>query len=168
LNEGRHDSGHVHVHDDSRCAEFDRHTFRIRRRARNARREAARRITALFLATTVATSVTGFFFLFHGVTPGIVIGIISLVVLAIAVLALYRLHLAGPWRWIYVVTALMAQYLNVFVLVVQLYEKVPALHRLDPTQSGPPFKITQLAVLVLFVVLTSAAAKFHPRPARAA
>jgi hypothetical protein len=126
-------------------------------------------ITAIFLVTTVATSITGFFFPFHGMTPGIVIGIISLVVLAIAILALYGLHLAGPWRWIYVVTAMMSQYLNVFILVVQLYEKVPALHALDPTQSGPPFKITQLAVLVLFVVLTSAAtAKFHPGPDRAA
>ncbi len=125
-------------------------------------------VTGLFLLTTVATSVTGFFFPFHGVTPGIVIGIISLVVLAIAILALYGLHLAGPWRWIYVVTALMAQYLNVFVLVAQLYEHVPALHALDPTQSGPPFEITQLAVLVLFVVLASAAvAKFHPEQARA-
>jgi hypothetical protein len=125
-------------------------------------------VTVLFLLTTAATSITGFFFPFHGVTPGIVIGVISLVVLAIAILALYGLHLAGPWRSIYVVTALMAQYLNVFVLVAQLYEHVPALHALDPTQSGPPFKITQLAVLVLFVVLASAAvAKFHPGEARA-
>jgi len=125
-------------------------------------------VTMLFLLTTSATSVTGFFFPFHGVTPGIVIGVISLVVLAIAILALYGLHLAGPWRSIYVVTALMAQYLNVFVLVAQLYEHVPALHALDPTQSGPPFKITQLAVLVLIVVLASAAvAKFHPGKARA-
>ncbi len=120
-------------------------------------------VTALFLVTTVATSVTGFFFPYHGVTPGIVIGVMSLVLLAVAVFALYGRHIAGPWRWVYVVTAMMAQYLNVFVLVVQLYEKVPALHTLDPTQSGAPFKITQLAVLVLFVVLASAAvAKFHP------
>jgi hypothetical protein len=125
-------------------------------------------VTALFLLTTAATSVTGFFFPFHGVTPGIVIGVISLVVLGVAILALYGLHLAGPWRSIYVVTALMVQYLNVFVLVAQLYEHVPALHALDPTQSGPPFKITQLAVLVLFVVLASAAvAKFHPGVSRA-
>jgi len=126
-------------------------------------------ITALFLATTVATSVTGFFFPFHGVTPGIVIGVISLVLLAIAILALYGRHIAGPWRWIYVVTVMTAQYLNVFVLVVQLYEKVPALHALDPTQSGGPFKTTQLAVLVPFVVPTSAVvAKFHPGQDRAA
>jgi hypothetical protein len=121
-------------------------------------------LTALFLVTTAATSVTGFFFPFHGVTPGIVIGVISLVLLAVAILALYGLHLAGHWRWIYAVTAMMALYLNCFVLVAQLYEHVPALHALDPTQSGAPFKITQLAVLVLFVVLASAVtAKFHPR-----
>jgi hypothetical protein len=126
-------------------------------------------LTALFLVTTAATSVTGFFFRFHGVTPGIVIGVISLVLLAIAILALYGLHLAGPWRWIYAVTAMMALYLNCFVLVAQLYEHVPALHALDPTQSGAPFKITQLAVLVLFVVLASAVtAKFYPRHDNAA
>jgi hypothetical protein len=126
-------------------------------------------LTVLFLVTTAATSVTGFFFPFHGMTPGGVVGIVSLVILAIAVLALYGLHLAGPWRWIYAVTAMMALYLNCFVLVAQLYEHVPALHALDPTQSGAPFKITQLAVLVLFVVLSSAVtAKFHPRQDNAA
>jgi hypothetical protein len=126
-------------------------------------------VTAIFLLTTVLTSVTGFFFPFHGVTPGIIVGIISLVVLAIAILALYGRHLAGHWRWVYAITAMMAQYLNCFVLVAQLYEHVPALHALDPTQSGAPFKITQLGVLVLFVVLASAVVtKFHPRPAGAA
>ncbi|HXQ26960.1 MAG TPA: hypothetical protein VN822_11165 [Candidatus Acidoferrales bacterium] len=133
---------------------------------------AAKRLdgwTALFLITTVATSVTGFFFPFHGVTPGIVVGIISLVMLAIAIVARYALHLAGPWRWIWVVTAMMAQYLNVFVLVVQLYQKVPALKALDPTQSGPPFKATQGIVLVLFVILIAAAViKFRPGAPRAA
>jgi hypothetical protein len=90
-------------------------------------------------------------------------------VLAIAILALYGRHLAGHWRWVYAITAMMAQYLNCFVLVAQLYEHVPALHALDPTQSGAPFKITQLGVLVLFVVLASAVVtKFHPRPAGAA
>jgi hypothetical protein len=123
-------------------------------------------LTALFLVTTAATSITGFFFPIHGVTPGIVIGVISLVLLAIAILALYGFHLAGPWRWIYAITAMMALYLNCFVLVAQLYEHVPALHAIDPTRSGPPFKITQLAVLVLFVALTSAVVtKFHPRQA---
>ena len=125
-------------------------------------------LTAIFLVTTVATSVTGFFFPFHGITPGIVIGIISMVALAIAILARYVGHLAGPSRWIYVVTAMIALYLNCFILVVQLFEKVPALHALDPTQSGPPFKFTQLTVLALFVVLTIAAAiRFRIAPARA-
>ena len=125
--------------------------------------------TALFLATTVLTSVTGFLFPFHGITPGIVVGCISMVVLAIAILARYALHLAGPWRPIYVVTAMLAEYLNVFVLVVQAFDKVPALKALDPTKSGPPFKATQGAVLLLFVILIAAAViKFRPDAQRAA
>src|SRR6266850_5210524 len=121
------------------------------------------RWTALFLATTVATSVTGFFFPFHGVTPAIGVGIISLVLLAIAIFARYGRKLAGAWRWIYVVTAMTALYLNVFVLIVQLFQKVPALKALAPTQSEPPFLVAQLVALVLFVVLTIfAAIKFRP------
>ena len=123
--------------------------------------------TALFLVSTVATSVTGFFFPFHHITPGIVVGIISLVVLAVAIFARYSLRLAGAWRWIYVVTATVALYLNVFVLVVQSFQKVPALKALAPTQSEPPFLVTQLLVLVLFVVLTIVAViKFHIEPVR--
>ena len=122
--------------------------------------------TALFLVTTVLTSVTGFFFPFHGITPGIVIGILSLIMLAIAILARYALHLVGAWRWIYVLTAMIALWFNSFILVVQLFEKVPALHALDPTQSGPPFKVTQVVVLLLFLLMTIAAAiKFHPETA---
>ncbi len=116
-------------------------------------------VTAIFLLMTVATSVTGFFFPFHGVTPGIKIGVISMVLLAIAILARYALHMAGPWRRIYVITAMLALYLNVFVLVVQSFEKVPALHALAPTQKEPPFAIAQLVVLVLFIVLTVFAAR---------
>ena len=112
------------------------------------------RWTALFLISTVATSVTGFFFPFHGVTPAIVVGVISLVLLAVAILARYARHLAGHWRWIYVVSAMIALYLNVFVLVVQLFQKVPALKAIAPTQSEPPFAVTQLVVLALFVLLT--------------
>jgi hypothetical protein len=115
--------------------------------------------TALFLVTTVATSVTGFFFPFHGVTPGDVVGVISLVVLAVAIVARYRRHLAGGWRRTYVISAVVALYLNVFVLIVQLFEKVPALEALAPKQSEPPFAITQGVVMVLFVVLGIAAAK---------
>ena len=113
---------------------------------------------ALFLASTVATSVTGFFFPFHGFTPAIAVGIISLFLLAIAILARYGRRLAGAWRWIYVVTAMMALYLNFFVLIVQLFQKVPALKALAPTQSEPPFLVTQLFALAAFVVLTIVAA----------
>jgi len=111
------------------------------------------RWTALFLLSTLATSVTGFLFPFHGVTPGIVVGIISVVVLAIAIFARYPQHLRGSWRWIYVVSAVVALYLNVFVLIAQLFQKVPQLKALAPTQSEPPFVVTQLGVLVLFVLL---------------
>jgi len=119
--------------------------------------------TALFLATTVLTSVTGFFFPFDKILPSHIVGIISLVVLAIAILALYALHLAGSWRWIYVVSAIVALYLNVFVGVVQAFQKVPLLASLAPTQSEPPFLIAQAVVLVIFVVLGIAAVRsFHP------
>jgi hypothetical protein len=110
--------------------------------------------TALFLLSTVLTSVTGLLFPFHGFTPGIGVAIISLVILAIAIFARYLRKLGHGWRWIYVVTAMLALYLNVFVLVAQLFQKVPALKALAPTQSEPPFAVTQLLVLVLFVVLT--------------
>src|SRR4030081_566013 len=114
--------------------------------------------TKLFLITTILTSVTGFFFPFHGFTPAIGVGIISLFVLAVAIFARYGRRLAGAWRWIYVVTAMVALYLNVCVLVVQLFQKVPALKALAPTQSEPPFAVTQLVVLGLFVLLTIIAA----------
>jgi hypothetical protein len=122
--------------------------------------------TALFLATTVLTSVTGFFFPFDKILPSHIVGIISLVVLAFAILALYALHLAGPWRWIYVVSAIVALYLNVFVGVVQAFQKVPFLASLAPTQSEPPFLIAQAVVLVIFVGLGIAAVRSF-RPAEA-
>jgi hypothetical protein len=115
--------------------------------------------TALFLVTTVATSVTGFMFPYHGFTPGIGVGIISLVVLAIAILARYSRHLAGGWRRTYVISAVIAFSLNVFVLVVQLFEKVPSLHALAPKGSEPPFAITQVIVIVSFIAFGIAAAK---------
>ena len=115
--------------------------------------------TGLFLATTVATSVTGFGFPFDHFLPSHGVGILSLVVLAIAILALYSFHLAGAWRRIYVICAVIALYLNVFVLVVQAFEKVPGLRALAPTQSESPFAIAQLLVLALFVALGIAAAK---------
>jgi hypothetical protein len=121
--------------------------------------------TALFLATTVLTSATGFLFPFDHLLPSHIVGIISLVVLAIALFALYGRRLAGSWRWIYVVTAMVSLYLNVFVAVVQGFLKVPALHALAPTQAEPPFAIAQGVVLVIFIVLTVLAIRaFHPRP----
>jgi hypothetical protein len=122
--------------------------------------------TKWFLITTVLTSVTGFFFPFHGFTPAIALGIMSLIVLAVAIFARYPRHLAGHWRWIYVVTSVIALYFNVFVLVVQTFEKIPALHAMAPTQTEPPFKLTQLVVLAIFVLLgIIAAIRFRPTPA---
>jgi len=107
----------------------------------------------LFLATTVATSVTGFGFPFHHFLPSHAVGILSLVVLAIAIYALYARQLAGAWRKTFVIAAVLALYLNVFVAIVQAFLKAPALHALAPTQTEAPFKLTQLGVLALFVVL---------------
>jgi hypothetical protein len=116
---------------------------------------------AVFLTTTVLTSVTGFLFPFNGITPAIKLGIISLVVLAIAIVVRYPLHLA--WRKTYVIAASLALYFNIFVLVVQSFEKVPALKAIAPTQKEPPFAIAQLAVLVAFVVLSILAViRFRP------
>jgi len=114
--------------------------------------------TAWFLTSTVGTSVTGFFFPFHGVTPGIILGIISLLLLAVAIFARYFRRFVGPWRGIYVVTAMIALYLNVFVLIAQLFQKVPSLKALAPTQTDPPFLVAQLSTLLIFILLTIAAA----------
>lgn len=125
--------------------------------------------TALFLATTVLTSITGFPLPPFGVTPGRVVGVISLVLLALALAALYGFRLAGAWRWIYVATATAALYLNVFVGVVQSFQKLSFLKPLAPTQSEPPFLIVQLIVLVAFVALGIVAAmRFHPAAKAAA
>jgi hypothetical protein len=115
--------------------------------------------TALFLISTVATSVTGFGFPFTHLLPSHKVGIISLVALTLAILALYVFHLAGGWRRTYVISAVLSLYLNVFVLVAQAFMKVPSLKALAPTQSEPPFLIAQLVVLTIFVVLTVLAAK---------
>jgi hypothetical protein len=122
-------------------------------------------LTMLFLITTLLTSVTGFFFPFHGVTPGIVIGVLSILLLLAAILARYSFHLAGPWRSTYVLCSVVALWFNVFILIVQMFEKVPALHALAPTQSEAPFKIAQLATLALFIALgVFAVKKFHVAP----
>lgn len=115
--------------------------------------------TAVFLVTTLATSVTGFMFPFIRFLPSHATGIVSLLVLAATIPALYVYRLAGGWRRVYVIGAVIALYLNVFVLVVQLFLKVPALKAIAPTQSDPPFAIAQGIVLVLFVVLGIAAVR---------
>jgi hypothetical protein len=109
--------------------------------------------TTIFLVSTVATSVTGFLFPFHGFKPSYVVGILSLIVLALAILARCIFHLAGAWRWVYVVSAIVALYFNVFVAVVQSFEKQPALKALAPTQTEPPFLIAQLVTMAIFIVL---------------
>ena len=121
------------------------------------------RWTAVFLATTVATSVTGFGFPVDRFLPSHAVGLISLVVLGVAIVARYRRQLAGTWRPIYVVAAVVALYFNVFVLIVQAFRRVAALNALAPTQSEPPFQIAQLGALVLFVALGIAAViRFRP------
>jgi len=122
--------------------------------------------TAIFLASTVLTSVTGYFFPFHKLMPSHIIGAISLVALAVAIVARYSKHMAGAWRRIYVVTAMIAFYLNVFVLVFQLFTKVSALIALAPTQSEPPFLISQVVVMLVFIVFTIFAAKRFHEPAQ--
>jgi hypothetical protein len=125
--------------------------------------------TVLFLATTVATSVTGFGFPFDHLLPSHKVGIVSLLVLPVAIAARYAFHLAGAWRRAYVITAALALYFNIFVLVVQLFQHVPALKALAPTQKEPPFVIAQVLVLALFGWLAvRATVRFHGAPARAA
>ena len=116
-------------------------------------------MTALFLATTVLTSVTGFLFPFTHLLPSHILGIMSLVLLAIAILARYPQHMHGGWRKAYVICAVLSLYFNVFVLVVQGFEKVPFLHALAPTQKEAPFAIAQLALLLLFIWLTIASVR---------
>ena len=124
--------------------------------------------TAFFLVTTVTTSVTGFFFPFRGFTPAYGVGVISLFVLAAAIYALYLRRLSGVWSKVYVINALIALYLNFFVLVAQLFQKTPALKELAPTQTEPPFAISQGIVLLLFIVLGIAAVRqFRVEPVKA-
>lgn len=124
--------------------------------------------TMLFLATTVLTCVSGFFFPSDHVLPSHIVGVITLVALAAAILAIYAYRLAGSWRWIYVIGAVVALYLNVFVGVVQAFLKLPFLQPLAPTQSEPPFLIAQLVVMAIFVVLGFLAVRrFHPKAAPA-
>ena len=114
-------------------------------------------VTALFLVTTILTSVTGFMFPYKGFTPAIGVGILSLIVLLVAIIARYPGRMRGRWRGTWVVTAALALYFNFFVLIVQSFAKIPSLHALAPTQTETPFKIAQLIGLVLFAILTSLA-----------
>src|SRR3984957_2704700 len=127
---------------------------------------AAKRLdgwTALFLATTVLTSVTGFLFHSAHFGPPHVIGLLSLLLLLLAVLARYSYQMAGSWRWVYVVTAMLSLYLNVFVGVVQAFQKLPLLQPLAPTGTEPPFAIAQGLLLLAFIAFTVIAMKpFHP------
>ena len=123
--------------------------------------------TAIFLAATVATSVTGFLFPVSKLLPSHIVGIVSLVILAVALYALYGRHLSGVWRPVYVVTAMIALYLNVFVLIIQSFLKIAPLKALAPTQSELPFVIAQGAALLFFVIVTIVAAmRFRPSVAR--
>jgi hypothetical protein len=122
-------------------------------------------LTGIFLLFTILTSVTGFMFPFGGITPAILVGILSCVLLAIACIALYAMKVAGPWRWIYAVTALASLYLNVFVLVTQSFLKIPPLHEIAPGNppNGPTFAVAQGIALLFFVVMIIAAVRrFKP------
>jgi hypothetical protein len=127
-------------------------------------------LTAIFLLFTILTSATGFLIpplLTETLLPSHMIGILSLVLLAVACIALYGMQLSGAWRWIYVVTAMISLYLNVFVLVIQSFLKVPALHALAPSvpPSEPPFAIVQGIVLVFFIiVIIGAVRRYRPVP----
>ena len=127
-------------------------------------------LTGIFLLFTILTSATGFLFPFEKLLPSHMIGILSLVLLAIACIALYGMKLSGPWRWIYVLTAMISLYFNVFVLVIQSFLKMPALTALAPGNppSGPTFAVIQGIVLLFFVVvIIGAMRRYRPMPAYA-
>ena len=113
-----------------------------------------RLLTTLFLLTTVLTSVTGFLFPIHRVTPGIILGILSMIALLLAIWALYIGKLEGAWRGTYVITSTLALWFNFFVLIAQSFAKIPPLRAIAPSQASPAFGITEGAVLLLFLWLT--------------
>jgi hypothetical protein len=127
-------------------------------------------LTAIFLLFTILTNVTGLMFPFAQLLPSHMIAILSLVLLAVACIALYVMNLSGSWRWIYVVTALASLYLNVFVLIIQGFLKIPTLHELAPGNppNGPAFAVVQGLVLLFFVIMIAAEVRrFRPMPAAA-
>jgi hypothetical protein len=120
-------------------------------------------LTSLFFVSTVGTSLTGFLFPFKGITPGIILGVLSMIALVLAIVALYVKKLAGPWRGTYAISVCVAFYFNFFVMIAQSFDKVPALHGFAPSQASPGFGFTQAAVLLIFILLTVRAfKKFHP------
>lgn len=122
--------------------------------------------TLIFLVTTLATNITGFMFPYHGFTPAIGVGILSSLILVVALVARYSAHLAHAWRWVYVVASVAALYFNCFVLVAQAFQKIPALHALAPSGAGPVFGAVQGIVLLLFVLAGVLCVKgFHPKVA---
>jgi len=124
--------------------------------------------TAVFLATTVLTSLTGFAFPIEKLTPALIFGVISMIVLAVALAARYKYDMQGRWRLTYIVSSTFALYLNAFVAIVQSFLKIPALHELAPTQAEPPFAIAQLALLAAFIWLgLRASTRFRSSPAAA-
>lgn len=125
--------------------------------------KAMNRSTLVFVVTMAATLATGFLLPFDTVTPAVATGIIASLFLILAIVARYRFRMSGYWRGAYVLGAVIVHYLNVFVLVVQSFQKVPALNALAPTGSEPPFAITQGIVLALFVVAAILAVRrFRP------
>jgi hypothetical protein len=123
--------------------------------------------TLVFLLMTILTSVTGYFFPVDKILPSHIVGAISLAVLAVAVVALYRYNATGNGRWIYAVSAVISLYLNVFVLVVQGFLKIAPLKALAPTQSEPPFVIAQSVAFLAFIVIGYfAVRRFHPEVAQ--
>jgi hypothetical protein len=123
--------------------------------------------TAIFLVTTVLTSLTGFLFPFKHLQQSHIVGVISQLVLAVAIFGRYVRNLVGAWRWIYVVGAVLSLYLNVFVAIVQAFLKVPALKAMAPHQTEPPFVLAQVVAMAVFVILgIIAVRKFHAEPVR--
>lgn len=128
-------------------------------------RTASPAATAIFLATTIATSATGFFFRTKPFGPAHAVGVLSLAILAVALLALYAMRLKGGWRLTFVVCCVASLYLNVFVAIVQAFQKLPTLQSLAPTQSEPPFVVVQALALVAFIAVgVFAARRFQPSP----
>ena len=121
--------------------------------------DAMRRSPLVFLVTTLATSITGFFFPFHGFTPALGVGCLSVIILLAVITARYRFGLANAWRWVYVVGTVVALYFNSFVLVVQAFLKIPGLHVLAPTGTERPFAVAQILVLAFYLLTGALAVK---------